>query len=248
LIVLIANTDQSRPASALFHFRHVFLSAKQLVQKVEQLFGHLAIPAKYRPQAPDPGSTPSAPQNMSDQLLETCLVARGQATPIVTARKHSMPHAMQTSRSQSLHEDNQVPRRPVSRHTGKGKAPPVSGHDLLFTMQTQQAPAEPVQTELPTRMRFLRSRMSANNGGANRDRTDDPLLAKQVLSQLSYSPITLAHGRSPPQGAPNDRRRAVARCWNFIAIPSEHPEPANWWARVDSNYRPHAYQACALTT
>ena len=21
-----------------------------------------------------------------------------------------------------------------------------------------------------------------------------------------------------------------------------------WWARVDSNYRPHAYQACALTT
>ena len=27
-------------------------------------------------------------------------------------------------------------------------------------------------------------------GGADRDRTGDPLLAKQVLSQLSYSPIT----------------------------------------------------------
>ena len=27
------------------------------------------------------------------------------------------------------------------------------------------------------------------NGGADRDRTGDPLLAKQVLSQLSYSPI-----------------------------------------------------------
>ena len=26
-------------------------------------------------------------------------------------------------------------------------------------------------------------------GGACRDRTDDPLLAKQVLSQLSYSPV-----------------------------------------------------------
>ena len=26
------------------------------------------------------------------------------------------------------------------------------------------------------------------NGGAERDRTADPLLAKQVLSQLSYSP------------------------------------------------------------
>jgi hypothetical protein len=28
-------------------------------------------------------------------------------------------------------------------------------------------------------------------GGASRDRTDDPLLAKQVLSQLSYGPMTL---------------------------------------------------------
>ena len=27
-----------------------------------------------------------------------------------------------------------------------------------------------------------------DNGGAGRDRTDDPLLAKQVLSQLSYGP------------------------------------------------------------
>ena len=26
-------------------------------------------------------------------------------------------------------------------------------------------------------------------GGAGRDRTDDPLLAKQVLSQLSYGPV-----------------------------------------------------------
>ena len=28
-------------------------------------------------------------------------------------------------------------------------------------------------------------------GGASRDRTDDPLLAKQMLSQLSYGPICL---------------------------------------------------------
>jgi hypothetical protein len=31
-------------------------------------------------------------------------------------------------------------------------------------------------------------------GGADRDRTDDPLLAKQVLSQLSYSPVCLVVG------------------------------------------------------
>ena len=29
------------------------------------------------------------------------------------------------------------------------------------------------------------------DGGASRDRTDDPLLAKQVLSQLSYGPSEL---------------------------------------------------------
>src|SRR5215472_1478739 len=31
------------------------------------------------------------------------------------------------------------------------------------------------------------------SGGADRDRTGDPLLAKQVLSQLSYSPILVAY-------------------------------------------------------
>ena len=36
-------------------------------------------------------------------------------------------------------------------------------------------------------------RYTAQYGGACRDRTDDPLLAKQVLSQLSYSPIQLDH-------------------------------------------------------
>ncbi len=32
--------------------------------------------------------------------------------------------------------------------------------------------------------------MGVGVGGAGRDRTDDILLAKQALSQLSYSPIT----------------------------------------------------------
>ena len=53
------------------------------------------------------------------------------------------------------------------------------------------------------------------SGGARRDRTDDLMLAKHALSQLSYGPLF-------------------------------HQQ--RWWARVDSNYRPHAYQACALTT
>jgi hypothetical protein len=71
-----------------------------------------------------------------------------------------------------------------------------------------------------------RDSVSTEFGGAERDRTADPLLAKQVLSQLSYSPNSLV-----PSAA---------------AKPRQHQDKT-WWARVDSNYRPHAYQACALT-
>ena len=59
-------------------------------------------------------------------------------------------------------------------------------------------------------------------------RTDDPLLAKQVLSQLSYTPEAF----SSPQPPSHDRHRT-----------DDH-----WWAREDLNLRPHAYQACALTS
>jgi hypothetical protein len=61
-------------------------------------------------------------------------------------------------------------------------------------------------------------------GGAERDRTDDLLLAKQALSQLSYGPIM---GLS------------------CASVPSSRSQ--SWWAREDLNFRPHAYQARALT-
>ena len=57
---------------------------------------------------------------------------------------------------------------------------------------------KPASTDLPLAIQvtlrdvdeFLSSVRSSelNFGGAYRDRTDDPLLAKQVLSQLSYGP------------------------------------------------------------
>jgi hypothetical protein len=61
-------------------------------------------------------------------------------------------------------------------------------------------------------------------GGGDRTRTDDPLLAKQVLSQLSYTPNSKA--------------------WQIQGLANEE----HWWAREDLNLRPHAYQACALTS
>ena len=38
-------------------------------------------------------------------------------------------------------------------------------------------------------LRFRLEAIQRRFGGADRDRTGDPLLAKQVLSQLSYSPL-----------------------------------------------------------
>src|SRR5215471_15429962 len=60
--------------------------------------------------------------------------------------------------------------------------------------------------------------------GADRDRTDDLRLAKPALSQLSYSP----------------------GCRFRLERPTYRP-PVRW-ARAELNCRPHAYQACALTT
>ena len=68
-----------------------------------------------------------------------------------------------------------------------------------------------------------RKRETEGNGG-DRDRTDDPLLAKQVLSQLSYTPSEQApsardHKAKPPFGAllpPGD----------FLLVSASQPHPA----------------------
>ena len=91
------------------------------------------------------------------------------------------------------------------------------------------------------------ARATEGNGG-DRDRTDDPLLAKQVLSQLSYTPSeshfdqsnTTVWGVAPSGGFPPRVCFAAA----FRASARNRRK----WAREDLNLRPHAYQACALTS
>ncbi len=80
-------------------------------------------------------------------------------------------------------------------------------------------------------------------GGARRDRTDDLMLAKHALSQLSYG----------PEGS---RQWAVG---SWAATDGGEPQRPSycrlpipyclclWWAWEDLNLRPHAYQARALT-
>src|ERR1043166_3242562 len=78
------------------------------------------------------------------------------------------------------------------------------------------------------------SRTSVPAGGARRDRTDDLLLAKQALSQLSYGPWRRTEDRG--------------RTTDMIRLLSSDVRRLIWWAWIDSNDRPHPYQGCALTT
>jgi hypothetical protein len=100
----------------------------------------------------------------------------------------------------------------------------------------------------------------SKNGG-KRIRTDDPLLAKQVLYQLSYAPVPFrtqdrhADPAEPARSTANALRGRAAqvapesRCPATQANPGDFSAPAaqEKWAREDLNLRPHAYQACALT-
>ena len=74
------------------------------------------------------------------------------------------------------------------------------------------------------------------SGGGERDRTDDPLLAKQVLSQLSYTPgtrcVTTACPRGPAQmvgldGLEPSTPALSRRCSNQLSYRPAIPQPAD---------------------
>ena len=69
-------------------------------------------------------------------------------------------------------------------------------------------------------------------GGATGTRTPDPLLAKQMLSQLSYRPRA-------------NMQKAVASKQNN-ELPTAYCS-LRWWAYLDSNQGPRSYQDRALT-
>ncbi len=76
--------------------------------------------------------------------------------------------------------------------------PPLGGVRNLLVAQPVSRSASPLIEEPQSNMAAIwKQRMSS--GGAERDRTADPLLAKQVLSQLSYSPTS---GRLRSDGGP----------------------------------------------
>ena len=165
-----------------------------------------------------PFTTPAA-----NNAIDVFDAAPAGNTPSVSGPASSRPASRVVSgcaRSGNADPCPRPDRANPNRRTALAMDRPVSRHpDTIFSSRFHQNSRAPKPAANFVSFRISdRPPQAAASGGAERDRTADPLLAKQVLSQLSYSPIF-------PAASP--RRR--------------------WWARVNSNYRPHPYQGCALT-
>ena len=64
----------------------------------------------------------------------------------------------------------------------------IDFYGLLKNSRSPQKSESPAATNVATCEAHLSRTRRREVGGGERDRTDDPLLAKQVLSQLSYTP------------------------------------------------------------
>jgi hypothetical protein len=109
----------------------------------------------------------------------------------------------------------------------------LSERSYLFTMSDITHPRGASRLADGCKRRSLRT-SGAPTGGARRDRTDDLLLAKQALSQLSYGPSGY-------------RGTEVSTGEEHARLPTDSYRSLKWWAWEDLNFRPHAYQARALT-
>ena len=123
---------------------------------------------------------------------ETALPVRHAAEQRTVAQsRHRSPDNVQ----QPTTETRQLVTRPETHqnliHPDKEQSPTILiKGDNTASRQTRNIPFQIHRNPDP----FASPRSSQslpqhqNNGGGDRDRTDDPLLAKQVLSQLSYTP------------------------------------------------------------
>ena len=62
-------------------------------------------------------------------------------------------------------------------------------HPGMVGLGGLEPPTSPLSGVRSNHLSYRPKSLGLNPGGASRDRTDDPLLAKQVLSQLSYGPM-----------------------------------------------------------
>ena len=152
---------------------------------------------------------------------------RGQATPIRnkarSSKSRKQPRSPKTSFLSFPRASFASSRLDHQRHhwlkvpndQGYPQSPGSLQTYLLFTIFAEQAPQSSPSGETGANLFSFKDK-NQSNGGAERDRTADPLLAKQVLSQLSYSPnpyplsqhhlLVESSGIEPPTSAVRLRR------------------------------------------
>ena len=110
----------------------------------------------------------------------------------------------------------------------------LKGHQSIGETHTKSTTRDPIRPPV--------SVVRPPNGGARRDRTDDLMLAKHALSQLSYGPV------AAKRRVNSDQSTAIRKPSPQPLLFTDHCSPIpEWWAWEDLNLRPHAYQARALT-
>src|SRR5262249_5908044 len=166
--------------------------------------------------------------------------AQGQTPEKPTGQPLPFPQPRDAAVS---HEDTSLGHTPRQAFLPRA-CPPRSHHNSLFTLQSAppHSPAADVvifsehrplcrtaQTSVPGRSGGRYSLPAG--GGGERIRTDDLLLAKQALSQLSYTPDQRSEIRTP--------RAQACDLWSLLCS-------SEWWAREDLTRRPPAYQPPVL--
>ena len=173
--------------------------------------------------------SPKTANNTRQTATRFTLTIQSDKLPSYLQSLHHIRPARPSMGSQELGSDA------LGRTQNTWKPPDQSSlHDICRTGTRLKADAKLVFLQKTNAVSLNTNRF----GGAERDRTADPLLAKQVLSQLSYSPISSIAWIAP--GSATFRISHIPSSLTLICW-------CKWWAREDLNFRPHAYQACALT-
>ena len=172
----------------------------------------------------------STSARLSPELFAACHVLHRLSVPrhppnaLLLARSRSAPSACHTSRERRVpHPRNQASSL-ACRDLGLGISIPMPGHD-------RSTAPDPIQTEDRISLRSLLSRPLHGHDSLHDVKITGPAQGADPSLVPVSRPLPTACRTCP---ARHTRRSRGAR--------------RAWWAWADLNGRPHAYQACALTS
>ena len=122
----------------------------------------------------------------------------GQTGPIIHTHTHTSSHPRARHSTPTLDTNSRITPKTASRRVALPTPAGATEPDSQSTMNTTN-PNQRLRSDLEPRSKPNQTHTPANAPchGDGRVRTDDPLLAKQVLSQLSYAPKITGPPGSP---------------------------------------------------